>query len=393
MIIVLIICALALGVSLYCSRNILSPAVITSGVWLLCSFLYLTLDHQLYPVSNSFKIGISLWVIFFCFFALIGESVTLVRTNNDINASFRMRRIFFFFSLITFPILLVNTYLFLQEIAYHNILHNLRNAALREGFLTQAIAFFVVVWLVTYTVELIYLSRSNRIRLIILLIINAMYALIVVSKASLFTVFFITIAVLFFKRKISAKKIGVSLLILFFVFQVIQVSRSGGFQNEYEKTPVGFASIYLLSGMSSFSTLEPKSSEYFGENVFRFFYAVSNKLKLSDTEPINIVLEFIEVPVRTNVYTTLYPFYKDFGQIGIVVFASIFGLFFGFLYKKSQENNLFFLCLYVYFAAGLSLQFMNEVFFSTFSMSLQFILISYILFIGKPIIQIKRKNG
>ena len=93
-------------------------------------------------------------------------------------------------------------------------------------------------------------------------------------------------------------------------FVIIQILRT----NQYYTFKMNdFISMYFLSGMPAFDTVKPYSSLHFGENTFRFFYALSYEFGFSKIEPVDPVLQFIKVPTITNTYTVLYPFYKDFG--------------------------------------------------------------------------------
>ena len=45
----------------------------------------------------------------------------------------------------------------------------------------------------------------------------------------------------------------------------------------------------------------------------------------------------------------MYPFYEDFGNIGVFVFSIVYGIFYGFLYKKSRTGGKIQLVLYAIF--------------------------------------------
>ena len=62
--------------------------------------------------------------------------------------------------------------------------------------------------------------------------------------------------------------------------------------------------IYLFAGMPAFDTLRLTHQEYVGENIFRFYYAVADSFGAT-YEVKNTVLDYVNVPAPTNVYTIL----------------------------------------------------------------------------------------
>ena len=139
--------------------------------------------------------------------------------------------------------------------------------------------------------------------------------------------------------------------------------------------------LYMLSNMSAFDTLQPYSSEHFGENVFRIYYAITYKLGLSDIVPVNPILPWIEKPIAINTYTTLYPFFKDFGYIGIGIFGSLLGLFYGWIFKKHQENCLFYTIMYAYFCTLLVTQYNGDGVFTNIAGHVKMLLILCVPFV------------
>lgn len=116
--------------------------------------------------------------------------------------------------------------------------------------------------------------------------------------------------------------------------------------------------------MSAFDTLTPMSSEHFGENVFRLVYAIGNHFGIISTPPIEVLLPFIKKPIETNTYTTMYPFFKDFGYIGIAVFSSFLGFFYGMVFKKAQQKDAVAIIMYAYFIYMILMQYAEDIFFT-----------------------------
>ncbi|GIM56332.1 hypothetical protein CAPN006_07260 [Capnocytophaga canimorsus] len=138
---------------------------------------------------------------------------------------------------------------------------------------------------------------------------------------------------------------------------------------------------YLLAGMPAFDTLTYYLEEQIGSYTFRFIYAVANVLG-ANYQLTHAILPYTYTPVTTNVYTVMFPFYKDFGYIGVGFFSFIYGAIYTFIYRKGGKNAQFFVLLYAMFFPYILLQFMGEFIFTVFSSHLQsviFLLIPYFL--------------
>lgn len=95
----------------------------------------------------------------------------------------------------------------------------------------------------------------------------------------------------------------------------------------------------------------------------------------------------MHVPEETNTYTNLYPFYVDFGAVGIAVFSVLYGLLYGFLYKKSRTGGKLELILYSISLTFLLMEFIGEFVFTNLSQYLQ-----YITFAAIPFLVGNRQN-
>ena len=152
-------------------------------------------------------------------------------------------------------------------------------------------------------------------------------------------------------------------------------------------TPKKFAALYLTSSLGNLNTnLKPESAEHWGENTFRLFYALKSAIDGGHTKPVDPILEFKRVEVGefvfgSNTYTTLYPFYKDFGKTGVMVFAVILGLLFGYLFKTSEDNSDFALILYAILAGSIVMQFIGDTFFTVLSQNIQYLVAALLPFI------------
>jgi len=95
---------------------------------------------------------------------------------------------------------------------------------------------------------------------------------------------------------------------------------------------------------------------------------------------VDVIFPYVNVPVLTNVYTVMQPFYHDFSLTGVAIGAVVYGVFFSFLYFFALRVRGFFLALYSGFAIALLGQFFGELFLMMFSGNLQFLLVLLFIF-------------
>ena len=100
----------------------------------------------------------------------------------------------------------------------------------------------------------------------------------------------------------------------------------------------------------------------------------------------NTVLDYVNVPTPTNVYTILYPFYKDFGYWGIGIFGLLYGAMYNTLHRGYIFRNGMCVILYAIILPYLFSEFLGEFIFTNFSSHLQIfgaVMIPYLFVKGK----------
>lgn len=364
MIFVFLLCVTLLILSFVCSkRDILSPAVITSAVWVICLAAFWVLHHNLPPLSSQFLGSLSLWVTLLCFSSLLMQSMRFRQSSYQKEPSQFVRNIFFWVSVFTYPLLIIFAI---------NALANgepgdgwsmaLRKAAIGSGKGSNGVygGLHILLWQVAYIIELLYFSKKNWWKVLILAFFYLSVGVFTMSRVVFLDFFIKTVCILYFRKKIKMQHILIGVGLLLVVFVVIQQLRYNVEMDSEDK--VDFVVLYFVANMTAFDTLEPASSAHWGENVFRFFYSVSYKLGLSDIEPVNAILAFIKKPVGTNTYTVMYPFFKDFGYWGVGIFAVLLGAFYGWVFKKAQQGNKLFILLYTAIISTIIMQYVAEQF-------------------------------
>lgn len=388
MVYAILITFVSLLLSLRTSKNIFAPATLVSALWLFCILAYNIYPHNLVPLKSQFYTAISIWVGVFTLSALLTQSI-YQKPNNTHEPNLSLRNLYVVITFITFPFFMWSIFNLLRE---HGLLGeifiNLRNAAaghirgLEEGTSRN---YFAPLWLVTYVLELLHFRKDRLWIIVSLFLINFGWAILIMSKMNFLYLFISTFIIFFFYRKIKTRTILISLGVLFLFFTYFQILRAKEAELKDDKTlNYDFFTLYVLGGMPAFETVKPHSSVYAGEYTFRFVNAVTYKTGITSNKPPEAILEFVNVAqkdnkkVFTNTYTTLYPFFKDFGYKGIWIFALIVGFFYGYIYKKALKRDNPMIITYSIFTAFLVTQFINETTFTTMSFLLQILILSHI---------------
>ena len=375
------LCLFLFIISLICSKyNIFAPSVITSGIWLIVLVLYSVAGNNLNQLTGKFPGAINIWVTLFCFSSLFVQALSTTKKNR-LEPSRLARNIFFYASLITFPLLILHAYEIVKLGTSANWMADLRSAAIGgiKGInIEDANPFYVVIWLISYFVELIYYSKQNKKRVIILFIMYFIFGFITMSKLHFLILFLGTLYILYYKKVVLLKHVFYGIVVLVAIFYGIQSLRSKANANKPE---AGMVELYLLSPSPAFETVKPNSATKFGENVFRIVYAIEYKLGFTDKEPVDTLLKFVYVGVGTNTYTVLYPFYKDFGIAGISFFSILLGLVLGYIYNKAEHGDVLFIVIYAFFLTEVIMQYGAEMFFTNLSLNLKRVIIALIPFL------------
>jgi oligosaccharide repeat unit polymerase len=211
-----------------------------------------------------------------------------------------------------------------------------------------------------------------------------MSALAIMEKGSMLFIFVCIIFVLYKKRVVKLRTIILSPAIIVVAFYFFNLARALD-DSEYQEneTLMDFFAQYALSPPVAFCQLMPDITPQFGTNTFetvylflrRFGFDVVVKEKLQD---------FVYVPISTNVYTIFQPFYIDFGYQGIAIFAIVYGVVSGYLYRLFRNGSAIGICLYTYGVFVLLMQFYQENVFLSMVFILQFTIFT-ILFTQKKI--------
>ena len=364
-------------------KKIFNPLFLVPFLWGVLLVSFELIPNDLFRLQEQFLKGIFIWVVSFCIGGLFFLKMKIQAV--DIYHK-RLFDIYFYIVVVFAPMALVM--LVVEAIQSGPELFFMRLRMINTG-IDEDVTFslgklgyifnFTNVCCLLYT---LYYEKVSKRKYYVILIFAFLLSLVTLSRLSMVSLFISIFAILYVKGKLKKKHYGY-FFIIFFIF-IIMITLMRNFSDEAVDFGNTFA-IYLFAGMPAFDTLHLTHQEYVGENLFRFYYAVADSFGAT-YEVKNTVLDYVNVPAPTNVYTILYPFYKDFGYWGIGIFGLLYGAMYNTLHRGYIFRNGMCIILYAIILPYLFSEFLGEFIFTNFSSHLQIfgaVMIPYLFVKGK----------
>lgn len=369
----------------YVARDLFAPCVAGPGIWAAIIAMYYIVPNNYFPICHDFPLSLSLWLVGFFIASVWVAGKTPLSTSVNKEPNKLVLRTYVVITITAIPLMsfMLLWKAFTEE--PETMFRYLRVMAVGFDDNIQPPDFGPLVYAngVAYiTLLFVMLYFKNKWVIGSVLFMNFLSAFVAMAKISFLTVLFTLMYVGYSRGLFKLKHMTYAFILFMVLCFFMQVAREGDGGDQ-----VGIAdtlSLYTTSAMVCFDYYAvPCSSLNFGEHVFRFFYAVGHSLGLC-AEPAKILSDFVYIPEMANTYSVLYPFYIDFGNVGVLLFSLLYGAFYGFLYKKSLGGNKMLLILYAIFFILLLLEFFAEQIFTNLSMTIQYVVFAVIPFmIGK----------
>ena len=355
-----------------------SPWAITLVVW---GSLMLAMNYRDPQLLNAptwqFYTSLILWLTFFTItsfatYTLLpcrGKSMAEVKAAaaSPIELKNVSRMFFFFF----FTLSLVITPLYIKKIidvvvmfGTDDLFKNMRDLAVfgnDKSFLNYA----VVINETLMIVALWAYPHIKRWQLIVACAGCLLNSIAIMEKGGILLVLFSIIFILYQRNYIKIRTIaiiGICVILLSYGFNIMRLSEDE--QNNSDYSLFSFIACYLLSPPVAYCTLTRELVPQFGGHTFPLIYLFMDRFGMGSYVFFDRLQEFVFVPVSTNVYTIFQPFFMDFGQFGVAVFAVIYGILTGWAYRMMRNGIAFGKCFYMYLAYALALQFFQEYIFT-----------------------------
>lgn len=358
-------------------KKILNPLFLMPFIWGFIILLFNIIPHTLYPLQSQFLFSVLIWV---SSFMLVCYLSTFIEIDNSSSFSLYNKlffNIYFYIVVIFTPIALVLLITEAIKVGPEYFLLRLRaiNTGQDENE-TFSLGPVGYVFNFTNTVCLLftyYYNKMSKLKYYIVLVCAFLLGLVTLARTSLVILSLGIFIILYFKNVLTKKHYLTFIIVFVSFLLLVTILRES---NPYDEKVSFFDtfSLYLFGGMPAYDTVAYFGSTQFGAYTFRFFYALANALggsyKVEET-----IFAYAYIPVPTNVYTVMLPFYKDFGYTGVGIFGMIYGLIFGIAYKLSNHKNILMILIYSMILPCLLLQFFGEYIFLNLSTYLQYIII------------------
>lgn len=355
-------------------HNIFSPWNITVLHWLLIILLILWGGDLLYPLTERFWISISIWVPTLAISSFITFHLTYRHTEFSLSSSLKKSTFTPNINIKWFYILLVISLIFtpicikiamdiVSQFSGENMMNNIRilvtEGEINWGYFAYCFVINQALFICAYWAR----KKLGIHMMVITTILMLMNAFALMNKSSLLFIFVIIAFVLYEKQIISLKSIfltGGGLIALFFLLTLLRNFTDGdGEINSDDLSFIDFFAMYVLSPPVAYSYMPPDIGMKFGSRSLTLFYLVMGKLN-GNFHVESIIQEFMEVPIPTNLYTIMQPFYLDFGQWGVFVFALLYGIASGWCYTLYKNGNSWGCVVYTYLIVNLISQYGSE---------------------------------
>jgi len=365
------------------SFNIFSPWMLTVCIWGGSLLLFSLQKDLLYPLSEQFYYCLLLWIPIFCLASIITYLVLPTHKRmNDVSVDFNklLFNILFVITLVITPLYLMKILNIVMMFDQDDMLYNIRMLSLfgdeRHGFLSYA----YVLNQALFITAIVQYPNVKKWQITFLFITNILSCISIMEKNGLFVLVVASLFVLYEKKYIKTRTIlltFVAVVIGFFFFNMSKEIKSD--DNAEQMEFMEYFGIYLLSPSVAFGYVKEALTDQIGSNTFAMFYMLLDKLGIGNFEVHARMQDFIWVPLPTNVYTIFHPFFEDFSYNGVAMFAMIYGLGYGFVYRLYKDGNKFGFCFYAYLAEVLLMQFYHESLLQNLVLLTQITLILFLL--------------
>ena len=362
--------------------GVFSPWSITILVWGGMMGLFYLSGDILDPLTNQFYVAIFLWISimvvtsFVTFNLLEHKSVPLPKNGIEINKT--VFYVLFAVALVLSPMYMYRVWQTVSAFDSDDLMKNARILAVYgegQGLLNYAIV-------IAQSLMLVALWRYPKIplwQLLAIIFCCLLNSIAIMEKGSTFLVILCSLYVLFERRVIKMRSILVVGVVVVVFFYFVNLMREG--EDSYysqNESLLDFIGMYVMSPPVAFCRVVREVEQQFGANTFETVYLFLNRFGAHFTVH-EKTQEFVFVPISTNVYTIMQPFFRDFGYLGVAFFAWIYGVLSGVLYRYSCNGSALCICLYTYMVEVLVLQFYQENLFLSMVFVLQLVFFVFLM--------------
>ena len=354
--------------------NVFSPWFLSIAVWLVLGAAIVLFGSKMDAVPNIFYKCISIWLAVFLISSFLTYNLLPAKTGineREININHFLFNFFFILSVVLTPLYAYQIYKLVTMFDAQDLVANIRLLAI-EGEDRGILNYTMVINQSLLLVALWGYPKIPLWKVVCTIICCFIFAVANMEKLTFFLIFIAIVYVLFERKLIKFRTIAIFSFVLFFIFYVFTISRTSDSETMSDSMSIiDFLGIYFTSPPIAFGHLRPTISQYLCPESLWTVYSYIGKFINGVTVEHDAFSEFVFVPVPTNVYTIMKPFYQDGGGLCVAFFALLYGIGSGLVYRYSINGQSFSKCLYTYLVFVLALQFFDEIIFASIPLFIQ----------------------
>ena len=354
--------------------NVFSPWFLSIIVWLVLGVAIILFGSEMDAVPNVFYKCIFVWLTIFLMSSFLTYNLLPAKSSiyeSGINVNIFLFNFFFILAIVLTPLYVYQIYKLVTMFDAKDLVANLRLLAI-EGEDRGILNYTMVINQSLLLVALWSYPKIPLWKVFSTIICCFIFAVANMEKLTFFLIFITVVYVLFERKLIKVRTIAIFCFVLFFIFYVFTVSRTSSDASPSDSMSIiDFLGIYFTSPPIAFGHLRPTISQYLCPNSLWTIYSYMGRFISGVTVEHDAFSEFVFVPVPTNVYTIMKPFYQDGGVFGVAFFALLYGIGTGLVYRYARNGQPFSKCLYSYFVFVLALQFFDEIIFVSIPLFIQ----------------------
>lgn len=356
-----------------------SPWSITLLVWAAILVLIRLEGKLLYPLTEQFYTALALWVPALCITAFVTYTLMEKSTPTDTKQESNelVFNVLLALSIVMTPLYAWNVYQVVSQFSADDMLNNIRLLA-NEGEGQGALKYAIVINQSLLVVALWRYPLIKTWKLVVVILSCLLGAIAIMEKGSILFVLLMCIFVMYERRVVRLHTIVTLACVAVVGFYFFNLARETEEYAENE-TFLDFVATYLASPAVAFSRLSADLTPQVGTNTFEVFYTILDKLGWGNYVVHEKLQDFVWVPMPTNVYTIMQPFFIDFGYAGVAFFGALYGVIFGALYSGYQNGRSFSRAFYSYGVYILVLQFYQDNFMLSLSYNIQMCILFLVL--------------
>lgn len=373
-----VITAIGLFLALYYIKaNLTSPLSLHCLAWFLVSIIGLFAYDEFIEFPAISYYAFLIWYAIIYFILAVGEMVTFKCNSQQYFHNKEYSCVQYWILIIPISIYTIWEIYQVGTSGPASFFLNLRLANIDEDYSGEKFSVMTAVYPVMIAIfAIVCMSNTSRKNIYAIVFWVMLFCIGTMGKFAVITPIVIFLAIRELTKGLNRKKLVIYLPMVAVVILILHFARMATNDDTSLSSVLG---LYIYSPILALSKLHELANNNVGEYTFRFLFAVMNKIGLSPSEPVKTILDYVDVPVPTNVYTVMQPFFQDFSLYGVAFGAMLYGIIFAFIYGSAKQGNPVSILTYAVLAVSLFTSFLTETLITNIAGNIKLIICTYIL--------------